>query len=237
MLETQNDTKVPGYMCDSASRTITPQLPDHPSQIKGIRSANDQMFTYSSWLSRSWLIVRGAQPAIQQQVGLHALKRLYEAKGFNPDLLKNVRRRVEPNERVDPICIVGVFAHLRLLMCDCVHVCMVWSWLGLCGCLFVCAYPSIGMASVHPIQLEVADSTRRSPHAVYTVSSLLRPAASSTAMRGSFSYRRTAWCICGMFRATAPRAPPMRCKTGQHTCAHAPQCLNDLPWTSWQIRR
>ena len=60
-------------------------------------------------------------------------------------------------------------------MCDCVHVCMVWSWLGLCGCLFVCAYPSIGMALVHPIQFEAADSTRRSPHAVYTVSSLLRP--------------------------------------------------------------
>ena len=52
---------------------------------------------------------------------------------------------------------------------------MVWSWLGLCGCLFVCAYPSIGMALAHPIQFEAADSTRRSPHAVYTVSSLLRP--------------------------------------------------------------
>ena len=36
MLETQNDTKVLGYMCDSSSRTITPQLPDHPSQIKGV---------------------------------------------------------------------------------------------------------------------------------------------------------------------------------------------------------
>ena len=84
MLETQNDTKVLGYMCDSSSRTITPQLPDHPSQIKGIRSANDQMFTYSSWSSRSWLIVRGAQPAVQQQIGLDALKRLYEAKGFDP---------------------------------------------------------------------------------------------------------------------------------------------------------
>ena len=60
MLETQNDTKVLGYMCDSSSRTITPQLPDHPSQIKGIRSANDPMFTYSSWSSRSWLIVRSS---------------------------------------------------------------------------------------------------------------------------------------------------------------------------------
>ena len=130
MLETQNDTKVLGYMCDSASRTITPQLPDHPSQIKGIRSANDQMFTYSSWSSRSWLIVRGAQPAIQQQVGLDALKSLYEAKGFNPDLLRDVRRRVEPNERVDPICIVGVFAHLLLTcICACVIVCMC-AWFG-----------------------------------------------------------------------------------------------------------
>ena len=92
MLETQNDTKVLGYMCDSSSRTITPQLPDHPSQIKG-RSANDQMFTYSSWSSRSWLIVRGAQSAVQQQIGLDALKRLYEAKGFDPHLLRDVRRR------------------------------------------------------------------------------------------------------------------------------------------------
>ena len=70
MLEFQNDDKVLGYLCDSSSRTITPQLPDHPSQIKGIRSANDQMFTYSSWSSRSWLIIRGAQPAVQQQLGL-----------------------------------------------------------------------------------------------------------------------------------------------------------------------
>ena len=31
---TLEDTKVLGYMCDSTSRTITPQLPDHPSQIK-----------------------------------------------------------------------------------------------------------------------------------------------------------------------------------------------------------
>ena len=96
MLETQHDTKVLGYMCDSTSRTTTPQLPDDPSQIKGIRSANDQMRTYSSWSSRSWLIVRGAQPAIQQQVGLDALKRLYEAKGCNSDLLRDVRRRVAP---------------------------------------------------------------------------------------------------------------------------------------------
>ena len=34
MLEFQNDAKVLGYICDSSSRTITPQLPDHPSQIK-----------------------------------------------------------------------------------------------------------------------------------------------------------------------------------------------------------
>ena len=64
------------------------------------------------------------------------------------------------------------FVHLRLHLCDCVHV---WRWLGLCGCLFVCAFLSIGMASVHPLQLDVADSTRRSPHAVYMVRSLLRP--------------------------------------------------------------
>ena len=95
MLETQNDNKVLGHMCDSSSRTITPQLPEHPSQIKGVRSANDRMFTYSSWSSRSWLIVRGAQPAVQQQLGLDALKRLYEAKGFDPHLLRDVRRRGE----------------------------------------------------------------------------------------------------------------------------------------------
>ena len=48
--------------------------------------------TIPSWSSRS-LIVRGAQPLVQQQVGLHALKRRYEAQGFNPDLLTDVRRR------------------------------------------------------------------------------------------------------------------------------------------------
>ena len=36
---------------------------------------------------------RGAQPLVQQHVGLHALKRLCEAKGFNSDLLRDVRRR------------------------------------------------------------------------------------------------------------------------------------------------
>ena len=109
-----------------------PGLSHHNCLIIRLRSKvfEAPMLTYSSWSSRSWLIVR---PAIQQQVGLDALNRLYEAKGFNPDLLRSVRRRVEPNEHVDPICIVGVFAHLRLLMCDCVHVCIVWSWL-----LFVC---------------------------------------------------------------------------------------------------
>ena len=94
MLETQNDIKVLGYMCDSSSRTITPQLPEHPSQIKGVRSANGPMFTYSLWSSRSWLIVRGSQPVIQQEIGLDALKRLYEGKGFDPHLLRDVRRRV-----------------------------------------------------------------------------------------------------------------------------------------------
>ena len=65
LLETQNDTKVLGYMCDSTSRTITPQLPDHPSQIKGIRSANDQLFTYS--LCCAWSATRS--PAEDHQSG------------------------------------------------------------------------------------------------------------------------------------------------------------------------
>ena len=93
MLETQHDHKVLGYNYDSLSRTITLQLPDHPSQIKGLRSANDDLYTYSSWPSRSWLIVRGAQPLIQQRVGLQALKRIYEAKGFDPTQLRDVRQR------------------------------------------------------------------------------------------------------------------------------------------------
>ena len=114
MLEFQNDDKVLGYLCDSSSRTITPQLPDHPSQIKGIRSANDQMFTYSSWSSRSWLIIRGAQPAVQQQLGLDALKRLYEAKGFDPHLLRDVRRRLETKSAC---CLVAVL--LAVFPCDC----------------------------------------------------------------------------------------------------------------------
>ena len=120
MLETQNDAKVLGYMCDSSSRTITPQLPDHPSQIKGVRSANDQMFTYSSWSSRSWLIVRGAQPAIQQQIGLDALKRLY---GFNPHLLRDVRQQVASKLA----CCLFAFAlvaslSVHLLVCACMCV-------------------------------------------------------------------------------------------------------------------
>ena len=114
MLEFQNDDKVLGYLCDSSSRTITPQLPDHPSQIKGIRSANDQMFTYSSWSSRSWLIIRGAQPAVQQQLGLDALKRLYEAKGFDPHLLRDVRRRLVTKSAC---CLVAVL--LVVFTCDC----------------------------------------------------------------------------------------------------------------------
>ena len=54
LLEAQHDTKVLGHLCDSLARTINPQLPEHPSQIKGVRSANDEIFTYSSWSSRSW---------------------------------------------------------------------------------------------------------------------------------------------------------------------------------------
>ena len=80
MLETQHDQTVLGYNCD-------------PSQIKGVRSANDDLYTYSSWSSRSWLIVRGAQPLIQQRVGLQALKRIYEAKVFDPAHLRDVRKR------------------------------------------------------------------------------------------------------------------------------------------------
>ena len=121
MLETQNDTKVLGYMCDSSSRTITPQLPDHPSQIKGVRSANDQMFTYSSWSSRSWLIARGAQPEIQQQIGLDALKRLYEGKGFDPHLLRDVRRRVASKFAC---CLVSVALVASLSVCLPVCACM-----------------------------------------------------------------------------------------------------------------
>ena len=113
-LEFQDDDKVLGYLCDSSSRTITPQLPDHPSQIKGIRSANDQMFTYSSWSSRSWLIIRGAQPAVQQQLGLGALKRLYEAKGFDPNLLRDVRRRLGTKSAR---CLASVL--LVVFTCDC----------------------------------------------------------------------------------------------------------------------
>ena len=114
MLEFQNDDKVLGYLCDSSSRTITPQLPDHPSQIKGIRSVNDQMFIYSSWSSRSWLIIRGAQPAVQQQLGLDALKRLYEAKGFDSHLLRDVRRRLVTKSAC---CLVAVL--LVVFTCDC----------------------------------------------------------------------------------------------------------------------
>ena len=122
MLEFQHDDKVLGYLCDSSSRTITPQLPDHPSQIKGIRSANDQMFTYSSWSSRSWLILRGAQPAVQQQHGLNALKRLYEAKGFDPHLLRDVRRRLGTKSAC---CLVAVL--LVVCACDCLSECRVMS--------------------------------------------------------------------------------------------------------------
>ena len=127
MLEVQHDDKVLGYLCDSSSRTITPQLPDHPSQIKGIRSANDQMFTYSSGSSRSWLIIRGAQPAVQQQHGLNALKRLYEAKGFDPHLLRDVRRRLGTKSAC---CLVALL--LVGCACDCLSECRVvsaCSWL------------------------------------------------------------------------------------------------------------
>ena len=120
MLEFQHDDKVLGYLCGSSSRTITPQLPDHPSQIKGIRSANDQMFTYSSWSSRSWLIIRGAQPAVQQQHGLNALKRLYEAKGFDSHLLRDVRRRLGTKSAC---CLVALL--LVGCACDCLSECRV----------------------------------------------------------------------------------------------------------------
>ena len=120
MLETQNAAKVLGHMCDSSSRTITPQLPDHPSQIKGVRSANDQTFTCSSWSSRSWLIVRGAQSAIQQQIGLDALKRLLKPKASI--LISYVMSGV-----------AGVCMHVRswLGSGDFLHcgIFLPWSWL------------------------------------------------------------------------------------------------------------
>ena len=123
ILGTQHDTKVLGHMCDSSSRTITSQLPEHPSQIKGIRSANDMQFTYSSWSSRSWLIVRGAQPPVQQHVGLQALKRLYEAKGFNPDLLRDVRRR-HASKADSSVGWVVVFAVFACFLLSCLMDCM-----------------------------------------------------------------------------------------------------------------
>ena len=150
MLETQNDTKVLGYMCDSSSQTVTPQLPDHPSQIKGIRSANDQMFTYSSWSSRLWRIVRGAQPVVQQQIGLDALKRLYEAKGFDPHLLRDVRRRCAAKLVRSPTAVAFVFSSLCLLS---------GAWLKLHSCLCIC----------------VCRWLRNPNMAEYVISSLLRP--------------------------------------------------------------
>ena len=64
--------------------------------------------------------------------------------------------------------------------------------------------------------------------------------ASSTAMKRSFSYRRTAWCICGMSRPTALPATSGRCRTGHQTCALAHQFPADLglaedddDWGEW----
>ena len=72
------------------------------------------MFTYSSWSSRSWLIIRGAQPAVQQQQGLNALKRLYEDKGFEPHLLRDVRRRLGTKSACE-LVMLSLLAHA----CDC----------------------------------------------------------------------------------------------------------------------
>ena len=150
MLETQNDTKVLGYICDSASRTITPQLPDHPSQIKGIRSANDQMFTYSSWSSRSWLIVRGAH----NRLALMLSNVFMKSRASTLTSYETSGDELHQNLHVEPLCAFGLFvASLLVHLCDCVHVC---SWLGLCGCLLVGAFLCLGMA-------------------VYMVTSLLRP--------------------------------------------------------------
>ena len=103
------------------------------------------MFTYSSWSSRSWLIVRGAQPAIQQQIGLDALKRLYEAKGFNYVMSGD---ELHQNEHVESLSAFGLgvassLVHLLVIVCmfvvgsDSVVVCfLVFSspWHGgLCG--------------------------------------------------------------------------------------------------------
>ena len=52
LLETQHDDKVLGYRCNATLRDITPQLPEHSSQLKSLRSANDTIYSTSSWLSR-----------------------------------------------------------------------------------------------------------------------------------------------------------------------------------------
>ena len=76
------------------------------------------------------------------------------------------------NEHVDELRACCLFCHSFL---TCVTVCM--FEVGSDSVVVFRFFSSLacGMASVPPIQLDVADSTRRSPHAVYTVSSLLRP--------------------------------------------------------------
>ena len=62
-LETQHDDKLLGFHCNAVTCTIVPQLPEHSSQIKSPRSANDLTYSTPSWTSRSWLIRRGTRPS------------------------------------------------------------------------------------------------------------------------------------------------------------------------------
>ena len=94
--------------------------------------------------------MRGAQPAIQQQIGLDALKRLYEAKGFNPHLLRDVRRRVASKLA----CCLFAFALVASLS---VHLLV---------CARMCVVGSDSVVSRYSLALDMA---------VYVVSSLLRP--------------------------------------------------------------
>ena len=185
---------------------ITPQLPDHPSQIKGIRSANDQMFTYSSWSSRSWLIVRGAQPAVQQQIGVDALKRLYEAKGFDPHLLRDVRRRFAAKSVRYLAAVVlvefslGLLAGALLLFPSCACMCVVGSDV-LASC--IAAFLHLSMAEYVVSSLLRALTARCRLPAKLLLSNFQ---TSSMAMRCSSLSRRMASCTYAMFRRTALHA-------------------------------
>ena len=126
MLEVQHDDKVLGYRCDSSSELLLRSyLIIHPkSKEFGVPMIGCSLILLGS--SRSWLIIRGAQPAVQQQHGLDALKRLYEAKGFESHLLRDVRRRLGTK-----ICMCGSFCLFSctlgiatLLACCCIALCL-----------------------------------------------------------------------------------------------------------------